>query len=161
MDAFIDLVWPPTAWHWLTLALVLLAIETMLGTFDLLWGSIAAGATALFSAFAIIGSHSWQGQFLFFAVAAVGLVVLGRTVFADIRKKVAEHPTLNRLMSRTIGQRATVIAAFSNGQGRVRLGDTEWPAETIDGSNPGEGASVLVDGTEGNGLKVTFGGTQS
>ena len=159
MDALIDLVWPPTAWHWLTLALVLLAIETMLGTFDLLWVSIAAGATALFSAFAIIGSNSWQGQFLFFAAAAVGLVVLGRTVFADMRKKDAEHPTLNRLMSRTIGQRATVIAAFANGQGRVRLGDTEWPAEKTDGSNPGEGASVLVDGTEGNGLKVTPGGT--
>ena len=113
MDALIDLVWPPTAWHWLTLALVLLAIETMLGTFDLLWVSIAAGATALFSAFAIIGSNSWQGQFLFFAAAAVGLVVLGRTVFADMRKKDAEHPTLNRLMSRTIGQRATVIAALA------------------------------------------------
>lgn len=154
MDTLLDLVWPTTAWHWLVLALVLFGIEIILGTFDLLWVSIASAATAMFAAFALIGSHSWQGQFLFFAVASVGLIVLGRTVFADMRAKIADHPTLNRLMDRTLGKRATVIAGFSDGRGRVRLGDTEWPAETTDGSNPDSGSSVIVDGTEGNGLKV-------
>jgi membrane protein implicated in regulation of membrane protease activity len=157
MDALLDLFWPPSAWHWLVLALILLAVEIMLGTFDLLWVSIAAGATALFATFAIIGSHSWQGQLIFFAVASIGLIILGRTVFADMRRERGEHPTLNRLMNRTIGRRATVISAFSGGRGRVRLGDTEWGAESVDGSNPGDGDQVVVEGTEGNGLKVRSG----
>ena len=154
MDGVLGLLWPLGAWHWLVLALVLIAIEMMLGTFDLLWVSIAAGATSLFSVFAIVGSHSWQGQLLFFAVAAVGLVILGRTVFADMRAAAGDHPTLNRLMARTVGKRATVISSFAAGRGRMRLGDTEWPAETVDGSNPESGSHVIVDGTEGNGLKV-------
>ena len=154
MEWFADLIWPPSAWHWLVLALVLLAIEMMLGTFDLLWVAIAAGATSLFSTFAIIGSHNWQAQLLFFAVASVGLVVLGRTAFADMRRKIADHPTLNRLMDRAVGKRATVIEGFAGGQGRVRLGDTGWGAETVDGSNPASGDFVVVDATKGNGLLV-------
>ena len=154
MDWFADLIWPLSAWHWLVLALILLAIEMMLGTFDLLWVSIAAGATSLFSTFAIIGSHNWQAQLLFFAVASIGLIVFGRTVFADMRRKIVEHPTLNRLMDRTIGQKATVIETFTGGQGRVRLGDTEWGAETADDSNPSTGSLVVVDATKGNGLVV-------
>ena len=149
-----DLIWPLTAWHWLALALILLSIEMALGTFDLLWIAIAAGITAIFTAIAPAGLDGWQGQLIFFAVAATGLLILGRTVFAGMRKLAGDHPTLNRRMKRTIGQRGLVVAGFSGGMGRVRLGDTEWSAETVDGSNPDEGVPVIVEDTAGNVLRI-------
>ena len=42
--------------------------------------------------------------------------------------------------------------------GRVKLGDTEWSAETMDGSNPGEGTSVVVEETNGNILRIRIAG---
>lgn len=154
MEAFNHLVWPLTAWHWLALALILLSIEMAVGTFDLLWIAIAAGITAIFAAIAPAGLAEWQGQLIFFGVAAVGLLILGRTVFAGMRRLAGEHPTLNRRMSRTIGQRGVAVSDFAGGLGRVKLGDTEWSAETVDGSDPREGASVIVADTAGNVLRI-------
>jgi len=124
------------------------------GTFDLLWIAIAAGIAAIFAAIAPAGLAEWQGQLIFFGVAAVGLLILGRTVFAGMRRLAGEHPTLNRRMSRTIGQRGVAVSDFSGGSGRVKLGDTEWSAETVDGSDLREGASVIVADTAGNVLRI-------
>ena len=60
-------------------------------------------------------------------------------------------------MDRAVGKRATVIEGFAGGQGRVRLGDTEWGAETVDGTNPAKGEFVVVDAPKGNGLLVRSG----
>ncbi|MGB3627030.1 MAG: NfeD family protein [Henriciella sp.] len=154
MDAINELLWPISAWHWLALGLVLLSIEMAVGTFDLLWIAIAAGITALFAAIAPAGLSDWPGQLIFFAVAATGLLILGRTVFAGMRKLAGEHPTLNRRMNRTLGQRGIAMSDFVGGLGRVRLGDTEWSAETVDGSNPRAGTSIRVEDTAGNVLKI-------
>ncbi|MEM5517394.1 NfeD family protein [Henriciella sp. AS95] len=154
MEGVNELIWPLTAWHWLAIALLLLCIEMAVGTFDLLWIAIAAGITAIFAAIAPAGLSDWQGQLIFFAVAATGLVILGRTVFAGMRKIVGDHPTLNRRMDRTVGQRGVVIADFSGGVGRVKLGDTEWSAETMDGSSPIAGTGVIVEDTIGNVLRI-------
>ncbi len=154
MDTLTALMWPISAWHWLAIGLILLSIEMMVGTFDLLWIAIAAGITAIFAAIAPAGLSDWQGQLIFFGIAAIGLVVLGRTVFAGMREIANEHPTLNKRMRRTIGQRGVAMADFSDGSGRVRLGDTDWSAETVDGSNPLEGAAVEVAETAGNVLRV-------
>ncbi|WP_084396012.1 NfeD family protein [Henriciella aquimarina] len=154
MEGISALVWPLTAWHWLALGLILLSIEMAVGTFDLLWIAIAAGITAIFAAIAPAGLSDWQGQLIFFAVAAVGLFVLGRTVFAGMRQMVGDHPTLNRRMDRTIGQRGVTVGAFASGMGRVKLGDTEWSAETVDGSNPRDGTAIIVAETAGNVLRI-------
>lgn len=154
METVADLLWPVTFWHWLALGLILLSIEMAVGTFDLLWVAIAAGITAIFAAIAPAGLGEWQGQLILFAIAAASLVILGRTVFASMRQNVSEHPTLNKRMSRTIGQRGIVMSDFTGGSGRVKLGDTEWSAETVDGSNPGAGTGIIVEATAGNELKV-------
>lgn len=154
MDAINELVWPLTVWHWLALGLILLSIEMAVGTFDLLWIAIAAGITAIFAAIAPAGLSDWQGQLIFFAVASTGLLILGRTVFAGMRKLVGEHPTLNKRMNRTLGQRGVTMSDFAGGFGRVKLGDTEWSAETVDGSNPRAGTAIRVEDTAGNVLKI-------
>jgi len=154
MDGLALSLWPPTAWHWLALGLVLLSIEMMIGTFDLLWIAIAAAVTSAFAAFAPDSLTSTEGQLLVFAIASVGLFIVGRTVFRKMRENVEEHPTLNKRMASTIGSRGTVSTTFSGGLGRVKLGDTVWSAEAMDGSDLSEGVGVIVEDTVGNVLKV-------
>ncbi len=151
----LDLVlWPPTAWHWLALALFLLSIEMMTGTWDLLWVGLAALFTSAFAAFAPAGMAGWEGQLIFFAVATAVLFVIGRTLFRSMRENIKEHPTLNKRMAGTLGQRGVVADDFSGGLGRVKLGDTVWSAQSVDGANLASGASVIVEATEGTVLKV-------
>ena len=151
----LDLVlWPPTAWHWLALALFLLSIEMMTGTWDLLWVGIAAAVASAFAAFAPAQIAGWEGQLGFFAIAAIVLFITGRTVFRSMRENVEEHPTLNKRMASTLGQHGTVADDFSGGMGRVKLGDTVWSAQSVDGANLATGAAVTVEATEGTILKV-------
>ncbi|MEL6724199.1 MAG: NfeD family protein [Pseudomonadota bacterium] len=154
MEGLDIVLWPPTALHWLALALFLLSIEMMTGTWDLLWVGLAALFTSAFAAFAPAGIAGWEGQLIFFAVATAILFVVGRTVFRSMRENVDEHPTLNKRMAGTLGQRGVVADDFSGGLGRVKLGDTVWSAQSVDGANLASGASVVVEATEGNTLKV-------
>jgi len=147
-------LWPLTAWHWLALAAILFSLEMMTGTWDLLWISIAAAFTSAFAAFAPASIAGWQGQLIFFTAATVVLFIIGRTVFRNMRENVEEHPTLNKRMAGTVGQRGVVADDFSGGLGRVKLGDTVWSAASIDGGNLASGTAVIVDATEGNMLKV-------
>ena len=147
-------LWPPTAWHWLALGLILLSIEMAVGTYDLLWIAIAAGITSAFAAFAPEAVTGWQGQLVFFAISSTALFFVGRTVFRNLRENIEEHPTLNKRMASTVGARAITKGAFVGGAGRVKLGDTEWSAEMVDGGNPPEGSTVVVEATDGNRLKV-------
>ncbi|MEM8616311.1 MAG: NfeD family protein [Pseudomonadota bacterium] len=156
MDSLLSSVsmWPPTAWHWLAVALILLSIEMALGTFDLLWIAIAAAVTSAFAAFAPNAWAVWQAQLVVFAIASTGLFILGRTIGRSLRANVTEHPTLNKRMDATLGKRGIVATDFTGGLGRVKLGDTVWTAETIDGSDPISGTGVIVETTDGNMLKV-------
>ncbi len=56
---------------------------------------------------------------------------------------------LNDRSGRMVGQRVTVVGVFSAGQGRVRYGDTEWSAQTVDGSDPEAGAHWFVTEVRG------------
>jgi hypothetical protein len=154
MDGLDFSLWPPTAWHWLALGLFLISVEMILGTFDLLWIAIAAALTSVFAALAPAEMAAWQGQLIVFAIASTGLFIMGRTVFRKMRENIEEHPTLNKRMAGTLGQRGVVATDFVGGSGRVKLGDTEWSAQTVDGSNPVSGTGVIVEDTAGNSLKV-------
>jgi len=154
MEGLAISLWPLTAWHWLALGLLLISIEMAIGTFDLLWISIAAGFTSLYASFAPASMNSWQAQVLVFALASVALFILGRTVFQNMRDNGEEHPTLNKRMASTVGSQGAVESDFVDGQGRVKLGDTAWSAQTIDGSSPSAGAPVIVEETNGNILRV-------
>ena len=154
MDGLALTLWPLTAWHWLALGLILFSLEMMTGTWDLLWVSIAAAFTSAFAAFAPDAIAGWQGQLTFFTITTVILFIIGRTVFRKMRENVEEHPTLNKRMAGTLGQRGVVADDFVGGLGRVKLGDTVWSAQSLDGSNLASGAAVIVEETEGNSLKV-------
>lgn len=151
MEMLIDFFTPLTAWHWLGLCLVLLGIEMMLGTFDLLWVAVAAGLTALFASFMPVDV---AGQLVFFSVATIALLVLGRTVFAGMRKPTTTHPQLNERADSLVGQHGVVADAFVAGNGRIKLGDTYWLAKSVDGSDLAEGATVRISAAESTLLMV-------
>ncbi len=154
MDGLALTLWPPTAWHWLSLGLVLLSVEMMTGTWDLLWVGLAAMFTSAFAAFAPAGMAGWEGQLIFFAIASTVLFITGRTLFRKMREDVEEHPTLNKRMASTLGQRGIVAEDFNGGLGQIKLGDTVWSAQSVDGANLASGAAVIVEATEGTTLKV-------
>jgi inner membrane protein len=137
-----------TFWHWLALGLILFGIEMMSGTFDLLMVSIAAWLTAAFTYFAPDSLSGWQGQMIVFGMAATVLVILGRTVLSGIRKTSPEHPTLNRRMASLVGQRGLAMGDFISGTGQVRIGDTVWRAEAVEGELVRTGDTVVVEGAK-------------
>jgi len=141
-----------TVWHWLALGLMLFGIEMMTGTFDLLMISIAAWFTAAFAWLAPDSLATWQGQVLFFGAASVALFIVGRTVLSRMRKTTPEHPTLNKRMDSLVGQRGVAASDFGTaGQGRVKIGDTVWGAEIVDGSEIiHNGDVIVVEGTRMN-----------
>lgn len=135
-----------TVWHWLALGLILFGIEMMTGTFDLLMVAIAAWITGTFAYFGPEGLTTWQGQLITFGVAAVILVVLGRTLLSGMRSNVDEHPTLNKRMSGLIGQRGQATSDFTAGTGQIKVGDTVWGAEAADGETIRAGDAIIVEG---------------
>ncbi|MGK0266870.1 MAG: hypothetical protein ACI82N_001123, partial [Maricaulis sp.] len=56
---------------------------------------------------------------------------------------------LNDRGARIVGQRLTVVSDFVASRGRVHLDDTEWGAQTLDGSDPVRGSQVIVDEVRG------------
>ncbi|MEO0786393.1 MAG: NfeD family protein [Pseudomonadota bacterium] len=146
MDMLVEFLWPVTIWHWLAVAAILFGIEMMLGTFDLLLIAIAALVAAAWTAFAPGGLGAWEMQLFVFFVTSVVLIVLGRTVFNGLRTGGPGEPTLNKRMERMLGARGTAVGGFSAGRGRVKIGDTEWAAESADGSDIDAGAAIEVDG---------------
>ena len=141
-----------TVWHWLAFGLVLLGIEMMTGTFDFLMIGIAAWAAAAFAWLAPDEIAGWKGQLIFFGVAGTVMVLFGRTFLVGLRGRTEEHPTLNKRMASLVGQRGVATADFSvAGQGRVKIGDTVWGAETVDGSEViHNGDAVIVEGARMN-----------
>lgn len=157
MDMLASL-WPLTAWHWLAIGLILIAIEMAVGTFDLLWLGTAALTTALIFSGVVPLPESMTGvpqQIGVFAVLAIALVVLGRTVFSGVRKPATSHPTLNQRDAAMVGATGQVATAFLAGEGRVSLGDTSWMARSDTGENFAIGTSVRVVATQNGKLVVS------
>lgn len=143
-----------TVWHWITLALVLLAFEMMLGTFDLLWIAIAAGIAALYASIAPASISSWEFEVGVFAIASLALVAMGRTVFAGIRNPPTSHPNLNDKYAKMIGKRAIVTGEFEGGFGRVKYNDSEWRAQIEGETSPALGDNVEIISGEGSTVSV-------
>jgi membrane protein implicated in regulation of membrane protease activity len=134
-----------TVWHWLAIGLVVFGVEMMTGTFDLLMVAVAAWLTAAFAYIAPDAITAWQHQLVFFGIASVVTIILGRTVFAGMRKTVDEHPTLNKRMVALIGRRGAATEDFEAGIGQIKIGDTVWGAEVAAGEIIKAGDAIVVE----------------
>ena len=151
MDGVIGILEGLTVWHWVGIGIVLLTLEVAVGTFDLLWISVGAFATAII---ALVPGVNWQGQLIFFGIAAIICVTAGRTVFKGLRRAPASHPNLNDRTANMVGHEGMAATTFTAGGGRVKIGDTVWQAEQVGDRAISEGDKVMVAGADGTTLKV-------
>lgn len=131
-------------WHWLALALALLGIELLIGTFDLLWIAAAALIAAVYSILPLPeGMQHWTAHLVVFAISSVVLLFVGRRFVKKSDLEATTHETLNRRTDALIGKSATAVADFRAGAGRVKVGDTEWSARAAEGVGDIKGGDTL------------------
>jgi inner membrane protein len=134
-------------WFWLSLGVVLGAIEMLVPGFFLMWMGLAAILVGLI-ALALPVSVAYQVAF--FAIFSVLTVYIGKRYFS-LNPILSEDPALNDRAARLKGEVVTVVEAIADGRGRIKLGDSEWNAR---GSDAKVGSKVRVTGTEGADLLV-------
>lgn len=141
-------------WNWMFLGLVLMALETFVPGVHFLWFGLAAlvvGALAyLASVLGYADLFTWPWQLVVFALISVAAVFWVRG-FARAEQATSDEPDLNVRGAQYVGRVVTVEDAIVGGRGRVRVGDTLWPAQGIDAE---KGARMKVTGTNGTVLVV-------
>lgn len=145
-----QLVYSLGAWNWFILAVVLLALETIIPGVHFLWFGIAAVIIGLL---AFATDIAWQWQVLAFALLSV-LTVFWVRKYARPDVAISDQPDLNVRGQQYIGRSVLVEQAIQGGRGKVRVGDTLWAAEGPDAS---AGSRVTVTGTKGTVLVVERG----
>jgi membrane protein implicated in regulation of membrane protease activity len=134
-------------WSWWVGGIILLALELVVPGNVFVWFGAAAiltGALALFTDF------GWQTEVLVFVVLASLLAVAGRRIFAR-ESEPGEQPFLNDRGRRLIGSVHVLAAPIVDGQGKVRIDDTNW---RITGPDTPSGARVRIADVDGAVLKV-------
>jgi len=133
---------------WLAIGLVLAIAEMAIPGMFLIWMAGAALITGLLVWAAPIG---FPLQIVIFAVLSIVGVFLGR-------KYLARHPVvaldakMNQRGARAVGESVTVTQAIIGGNGRVRLGDSDWMAR---GEDAAPGTRLTVTGVDGSVLLVS------
>jgi membrane protein implicated in regulation of membrane protease activity len=135
-------------WYWLTAALLLLGLEILApGTF-FLWMAVASAVVG--AVLFVFPDISIATQIAVFSVLSMFTISLGRKYFDD-KHNQSEKPLLNQRAAQYIGRTAVLIQPLSNGEGRIKIGDTLW---TVHGSDAAEGSKVKIIGTDGMALIV-------
>ncbi|WP_338151456.1 NfeD family protein [Aurantiacibacter luteus] len=129
-------------WLWLALGLLLAAAEIVAPGVFLIWLGVAALVTGVVAWVLPIGVPM---QVLAFAVLSVVAVYIGRN-YVRANPIAEPDPMLNRRGARLVGEVGTAVVAFSGGEGRIRLGDSEWLAR---GPDCAPGDRVRVTGSDG------------
>lgn len=153
MASLIEFLSTMPFWYWWMLAAVLLTLELITGSTYLLWPAGAAAATGVLSLTPL--GFLWQGQFLAFAaITIVFSIWQPRAVTNWLHRAQNDHFDLNDPVARQIGRRATVTEDFNGGAGKVRLDDTLWLAECVDGRDLPRETPVTVKDVVGTRLYV-------
>ncbi|WP_305098010.1 NfeD family protein [Croceibacterium aestuarii] len=134
-------------WVWLTLGLVLAALEMLVPGVYLIWLAVAALATGLLTAAFDISLPLQVVDFVFLSLIAA---FSAHRFFRD-QPIESSDPLMNRRGARMIGETALVVTAIEHGSGRVHIGDSEWIAR---GPDVPAGARVRITGTDGSSLLV-------
>lgn len=136
-----------THWFWLSLGLALGIAEMLAPGFFLIWLGLAA---------LIVGLLDWAlpisvpFQVALFAILSVLTVFAGKKFLKD-NPIETDDPKLNDRGARLTGEIVTVVEAITDGNGRVKVGDSVWSARGVDAA---VGARVRVTGADGAVLLV-------
>lgn len=141
-------------WTWLVLAVVLLALETVVPGVHFLWFGLAAAAVGVIAlALGGIGwaaGFGWPLQVIAFALLSFVTVFFVRR-WANPAHAASDLPDLNARAAQYIGRNFVVAEPISGGRGKIKVGDSLWAAE---GPDLPVGAHVKVTAARGTVLAV-------
>lgn len=135
-------------WLWLIGGVVLLIAELIAPGFFLMFIGAAGIATGLLSLLLPIGLAL---QLALFAILAVAIVRIGGRRAYSFKYEHSSDPFLNNRVARLLGQVVVVVEPVDANGGRVRVGDSVWPAR---GGPAAVGERVRIVDIDGNCLKV-------
>ncbi len=114
-------------WHWIILAIVLIAGEALGAAGFLLGAVMAALEVALISY--IWPDLTWQQQLSLFAVLALLCSVWFWYRFKSF-SQTTDLPKLNNRAAQLIGREFALTQEMRGGQGKMQVGDTLWRVES-------------------------------
>lgn len=129
-------------WVWISIGLVLAALEILVPGVYLIWLAVAAVITGVLT-FAL--GLMLPAQVVIFVSLALISAFSARRFLRESPIESAD-PLLNRRGSRLVGDSAIVTQAIDGGTGRVRHGDSEWLAK---GADMAVGTRVRITGNDG------------
>jgi len=147
MQMMMDLVSRYGPWLWFAAASALLILETMMPGVHFLWFGVSA---AIAGVVALLLPMALPWQLILFALISVFIVYAVRR-YTGPTVAVSDEPVLNVRGAQYIGRTVVVEDDIRNGRGKVRVGDTLWPAS---GEDAPAGARVTVTGVDGTVLVV-------
>ncbi len=133
---------------WLVAAVLLGLAELVVPGVFLIFLAIAAAITG--AAMLALPALPLAAQLGSFAVWSVASVLIGRRWYTDYPVSTSD-PMLNDRAARLVGETVTVVVPIVAGDGRVRVGDGEWPAS---GADAPTGTRVRVIAVESGILRV-------
>lgn len=136
-------------WIWLGLGLLLAIGEMTIPGVFLIW---MAGAALVTGLVAWLVPLAVPGQIALFAVLSILFVFAGRRFLRQHPVEGAD-PEMNQRGARAVGEVVVVSQVIEAGQGRVRLGDSEWIAR---GPDAEPGTRMRVTGSDGTVLMVEY-----
>jgi membrane protein implicated in regulation of membrane protease activity len=139
-----------THWFWLSLGLVLGVADMVAPGFFLMWLGLAALIVGGLDYFLPI---TVAYQVAMFAILSVLTVFAGKKFLRE-NPIETEDAKLNDRGARLTGEIVTVVEAITNGNGRVKVGDSVWSARGVDAAI---GSRVRVTGADGAVLLVEGG----
>lgn len=134
-------------WLWLGLGLLLAIGEMVIPGVFLIWMAVAALITGFTAWFLPIGVPF---QVLMFAGLSLVLAFAGKRWLRQHPVEAAD-PKMNDRGARSVGEVVVVSQTIETGQGRVKLGDSEWLAR---GPDAKPGTKMRVVGSDGAVLLV-------
>lgn len=134
-------------WFWLILAVILGTAELLLPGVFLVWVAIAAAITGLVT---FLADPPFAAQLGIFAATAIAATLGGRRWYSTNPIPSAD-PLLNDRAARLVGETVELTRAIVNGQGRARVGDSEW---NVRGPDAPVGACMRIVGQEDGALVV-------
>lgn len=149
------MMWPATVtpwampWIWAVAAVVIAFLELPVPGSYLIWIACAAALTALAG---FLVDLSLSAQLTVFVICNIGTCIAGYFVYRHFDRRGRDDDRVNRRDLDLVGAVATATESFTNGQGRVRLGDSIWLAECPE--DLAAGAAVVVTAVHGTSLVV-------
>lgn len=149
MPALIDFLASLGHWNWVIFGVALMALETLLPGVLLVWfGTAAVIVGMLLFALDAAGAAdalNLPWQLVIFATVAVATVFAARRL-ANAQEVESTDRDLNQRSAQYFGRVVVVEDDISGGRGRVRVGDTLWPAS---GADAPKGTRVRITGANG------------